>query len=74
MTLRDVIQLSALAFGMTVSVAWSALLGFAMFKAFGLLLLIVAGKLRANGGEESSLSMGVETMRREPAKIFRLSN
>ena len=38
MTLRDVIQLSALAFGMTVSVAWSALLGFAMFKAFGLLL------------------------------------
>jgi hypothetical protein len=38
MTVRDALQLIALTLGMVVSVAWSALLGFAMFKAFGLLL------------------------------------
>jgi hypothetical protein len=38
MTLRDALQLTALASGLIVSVVWSALLGFAMFKAIELLL------------------------------------
>jgi hypothetical protein len=38
MTVRDGLQLTALALGMTLSVAWSALLGLALFKALELLL------------------------------------
>jgi hypothetical protein len=38
MTTRDKLQLAGLGFGMTLSVAWTAILGFALSKAIEWLL------------------------------------